>query len=212
VWPFTAILSAYHSYYWFVYQLQLYAIFLYKLTYFTWYHTQKLCLVCLPKFMSSWRMPSSGMWRRVDLVWTDVSEERIASIFRAQKSASEEPAWAGGCSVQVPVTCDGRSVYRSWKVWDIIGQFLYGKSKWNGSLGRFKHTWENVDYILLIKDVGGHKTVMNIRVQGRWRVRSLLSHCSLGRLCSMERKKEVVEEVMLSDFKIQGFLLLVGWD
>jgi hypothetical protein len=27
------------------------------------------------------RMPSSGMWRRVDIVWTDVSEERIASIF-----------------------------------------------------------------------------------------------------------------------------------
>jgi hypothetical protein len=25
-----------------------------------------------------WRMPSSGMWRRVDLVWTDNSEERIA--------------------------------------------------------------------------------------------------------------------------------------
>jgi hypothetical protein len=24
-------------------------------------------------------MPSSGMWRCVDLVWTDVSEERIAS-------------------------------------------------------------------------------------------------------------------------------------
>jgi hypothetical protein len=38
------------------------------------------------------------MWRRVDLVWTDVSEERIASIFRVEKSASEEPAWAGGCS------------------------------------------------------------------------------------------------------------------
>jgi hypothetical protein len=43
-----------------------------------------------------WRMPSSGMWRRVDLVWTDVSEERI-SIFMGEKSASEEPAWAGGC-------------------------------------------------------------------------------------------------------------------
>jgi hypothetical protein len=27
-----------------------------------------------------WRMPSSGMWRRIDLVWTDVSEERIASM------------------------------------------------------------------------------------------------------------------------------------
>jgi hypothetical protein len=46
------------------------------------------------------RMPSSGMWRRVDLVWIDVSEERIASIFRVQKSVSEEPAWAVGCSHQ----------------------------------------------------------------------------------------------------------------
>jgi hypothetical protein len=35
------------------------------------------------------------MWRRVDIVLTDVSEERIASIFRVEekrrKSASEEP-------------------------------------------------------------------------------------------------------------------------
>jgi hypothetical protein len=38
-----------------------------------------------------WRMPSSGMWRRVDLVWTDVSEERIAPTFRVEQSASEEP-------------------------------------------------------------------------------------------------------------------------
>jgi hypothetical protein len=44
-----------------------------------------------------WRMSSSGMWRCVHLVWTDVSKERIASIFRVEKSASEEPAWAGGC-------------------------------------------------------------------------------------------------------------------
>jgi hypothetical protein len=36
------------------------------------------------------------MWSRVDLVWTDVSEERFASIFRAEKSATEELAWAGG--------------------------------------------------------------------------------------------------------------------
>jgi hypothetical protein len=34
-------------------------------------------------------MSSSGMWRRVYLVWTDVSEERIASIFRVEKSESE---------------------------------------------------------------------------------------------------------------------------
>jgi hypothetical protein len=32
------------------------------------------------------------MWRRLDLVWPDVSEERIASIFRVEKSVSEEPA------------------------------------------------------------------------------------------------------------------------
>jgi hypothetical protein len=31
------------------------------------------------------RIPSSGMWRRVDLVSTDVSEERIASILRVNK-------------------------------------------------------------------------------------------------------------------------------
>jgi hypothetical protein len=31
------------------------------------------------------------MWRCVDLALTDVSEERIASIFRVEKSANEEP-------------------------------------------------------------------------------------------------------------------------
>jgi hypothetical protein len=38
------------------------------------------------------------MWRRVDLVWPDFSEERIASIFKVEISAKEEPAWAGDCS------------------------------------------------------------------------------------------------------------------
>jgi hypothetical protein len=28
------------------------------------------------------------MWRRVDIVWTDVSEERVASIFRAAHETS----------------------------------------------------------------------------------------------------------------------------
>jgi hypothetical protein len=37
------------------------------------------------------------MWRCVVLVLTDVSEERIASIFRVEKSTSEEPVWPGGC-------------------------------------------------------------------------------------------------------------------
>jgi hypothetical protein len=30
------------------------------------------------------RMPPSGMWRRVDLVRTDISDERV-SIFRVEK-------------------------------------------------------------------------------------------------------------------------------
>jgi hypothetical protein len=40
------------------------------------------------------------MWRRVDLVLTYISEERIASIFRVEKCSSEKPAWAVGCSLQ----------------------------------------------------------------------------------------------------------------
>jgi hypothetical protein len=38
------------------------------------------------------RMSPSGMWRCVDLALTDVSDERIAFIFRVEKSASGEPA------------------------------------------------------------------------------------------------------------------------
>jgi hypothetical protein len=29
-------------------------------------------------------MPSSGIWHRLELVWTDVSEEHIASVFRVE--------------------------------------------------------------------------------------------------------------------------------
>jgi hypothetical protein len=61
-------------------------------------------------------MPSSGMWRRVDLVLTDVSEERITSISRIEKSASEEPAWEGGCRQQDATTCSR---------WFFIRAFFY---------------------------------------------------------------------------------------
>jgi hypothetical protein len=37
-------------------------------------------------------MSSSAMWGCVDLALTDVFEERIASIFRVEKSESEKPA------------------------------------------------------------------------------------------------------------------------
>jgi hypothetical protein len=41
------------------------------------------------------------MLRRVDPVWTYISEERIASIFGVDTSESEEPAWAGGYKLQI---------------------------------------------------------------------------------------------------------------
>jgi hypothetical protein len=37
------------------------------------------------------------MWPYVDLALTDLSEERITSIFRVETSARGEPASAGGC-------------------------------------------------------------------------------------------------------------------
>jgi hypothetical protein len=58
----------------------------------------EISAVCkVPTLIWRWNMPSSGMWRHVDLVWTDFSEERIASIFRVEKCVSEERAWVGGC-------------------------------------------------------------------------------------------------------------------
>jgi hypothetical protein len=36
------------------------------------------------------------MWRCVDRGLTEISEECVASIFRVEKSTSEEPASAGG--------------------------------------------------------------------------------------------------------------------
>jgi hypothetical protein len=35
-------------------------------------------------------MPSSGMWRRVGLVKIDVSEKRVASIFRVEEIYESE--------------------------------------------------------------------------------------------------------------------------
>jgi hypothetical protein len=44
------------------------------------------------------------MWRRVDLLWTDVSEERIASIFSVEKFGSDEPEWADNRTYMVYVS------------------------------------------------------------------------------------------------------------
>jgi hypothetical protein len=52
------------------------------------------------KQYENWRKPSSGVWRRVYVVdWTDVSEDRIASIFRVEKPARKQPAWTSYQSI-----------------------------------------------------------------------------------------------------------------
>jgi hypothetical protein len=68
-------------------------------------------------------MPSSRMWRRVDLVWNDVSEELMATIFSVEKSASEEPAWASGCRLH-------RLVLRS-SVWQFLDFWDCGRLFWD---------------------------------------------------------------------------------
>jgi hypothetical protein len=44
------------------------------------------------------------MWSRVELVKTKVSEERIASIFRVEKSANEKPAVCSYLFTLVPLS------------------------------------------------------------------------------------------------------------
>jgi hypothetical protein len=55
------------------------------------------------------------MWHRVDIVWTDVSEERFASIFKVEKSASEEPVWAGGCSENLKSYINVSLFFTKWR-------------------------------------------------------------------------------------------------
>jgi hypothetical protein len=71
------------------------------------------------RFSRRWlrRMPSSRMWRRVDLVWTDISEERSASILWVEKSVSEEPAWAHGYQIDILLATCSR--------WFLASGFFY---------------------------------------------------------------------------------------
>jgi hypothetical protein len=60
-----------------------------------------------------------------NLVWTDVSGECIASIFRVEKSASDEPAWVGGCCSH----------------WFLVRRFLYpedGSDTFLGNVHSYK--------------------------------------------------------------------------
>jgi hypothetical protein len=52
------------------------------------------------------------MWRRVDIVLTDVSEEGIASIFRVEdKKSAREPAWAGATDYWQSVNSENLNHY-----------------------------------------------------------------------------------------------------
>jgi hypothetical protein len=72
----------------------------------------------------SWRMSSSGMWRCVDYGLTAVSEERIASIFKVEKSSSVEPASAGGCRLSHQSETPTQSAVTCWR-WFHGGVFFY---------------------------------------------------------------------------------------
>jgi hypothetical protein len=69
-----------------------------------------------------WRIPSSGMCRRVDILLTDVSEEYIASIFRGKKSTSDEPAWGGSSRLSLSLSLTQSTATRS--PWFIARGFL----------------------------------------------------------------------------------------
>jgi hypothetical protein len=52
-------------------------------------HHKLLNLKFTFKQTESSSMPPSGMWRRVGFVRTDVSEKRVPSVFKVEKSAIE---------------------------------------------------------------------------------------------------------------------------
>jgi hypothetical protein len=60
-------------------------------------------------------MPSSGMLRRVDLVRTDVSEERIASIIRVTR--------IGGIGTTLAVTSNGSTLRRNTRHYAVSVKF-----------------------------------------------------------------------------------------
>jgi hypothetical protein len=66
------------------------------------------------------------MWRSVDLVWTDVSEERIASIFRVEKSLSLQPPAHPGSSLADFHTVSIIKTPKLLKWWEVKLSWNYG--------------------------------------------------------------------------------------
>jgi hypothetical protein len=109
-------------------------------------------------FNQNWSMcvtmknPFSGTWCRVILVWTDVSDYRISSIFRVEESASEKPAWASSCRLSCPLK---RSLY-SWS-FQLTAQSTATCSRWFLAL-RFFYPEDESNTIL--REVGSQKTTL----------------------------------------------------
>jgi hypothetical protein len=77
------------------------------------------CRVVWYKFPGNvfvWRMMSSGMWRCVDIVLTDILENVSPPSSGYNKSTSDEPAWEGGCrSTWCRIPDDGILQSPPWK-------------------------------------------------------------------------------------------------
>jgi hypothetical protein len=91
------------------------------------------------------------MWCRVDLMWTDISEERIASIFRVEKFAREETAWAGGCNLYLleDITLLYRARTTSGE--SIPGVHMPGDEidNWHSSVTEVKSEWSYTSFLLI---------------------------------------------------------------
>jgi hypothetical protein len=79
-----------------------------------YFHCRVLVNIKTEKNAVSWDVA------RVDLVWSDVSEKRIASIFKVEKFASEEPTWAGGYSCWILRSSPKRSTVNKWVMCRIV--------------------------------------------------------------------------------------------
>jgi hypothetical protein len=88
------------------------------------------------------------MWRCVDLALTDVSEERISSIFRVENSASAEPEWAGGYRLQTAATCSR---------WFRTRGFLYPEDGGEGLLSFLFQTQGFGNWICFRREAQGRK-------------------------------------------------------
>jgi hypothetical protein len=73
-------------------------------------------------------MTISGMWRRVVLVCTDISEERIASIFRVENPMNQsEQVAADSFSIHHPcqLTTSRPTIFRKYNSFPFMYKFDY---------------------------------------------------------------------------------------